>query len=205
MSYVVEAPFVLPIGDDAGLMVRTPAIARAYHNLLVANQERLSRWEPWACAPLSLADTTGFLTASARRWAEGHELPLAIVVRSANGWELVGSCGLWLDDSRSAASIGYWIDAWYEGRGLVTRSARALLHQAFGPYRLARVEISTVAENVRSRAVAQRLGFTYEGVRRQAIAFPTGRCDQAIFGMLADEWTPAAASAAPAFSAAGAR
>ncbi|GAA1786378.1 GNAT family protein [Luedemannella flava] len=202
MSYVVEAPFVHPLGEDAGLIVRTPAIAPAYHNLLVANQERLSRWEPWACAPLTLPDTTSFLTGSARRWAEGHELPLAIVVRSIAGWELVGSCGLWLDDSRTSATIGYWIDAWYEGRGLVTRSARALLFQAFGAYRLARVEISTVAENVRSRAVAERLGFTYEGVRRQAISFPAGRCDQVIYGMLADEWLAEPASVAPAFASA---
>jgi RimJ/RimL family protein N-acetyltransferase len=207
VSYVVEAPFVLPIGDDGALMVRTPMIARAYHNLLVANQERLARWEPWACSPLNLADTTAFLSASARRWAEGRELPLVMLVRSAAGWELVGSCGLWLDDAGTAATVGYWIDAWYEGRGLVTRSVRALLHQAFGAYALSRVEISTVAENVRSRAVAERLGFTYEGVRRQAIAFPAARCDQAIYGLLAEEWAARQPSlpSVSAFTAAAAR
>ena len=203
MSYVVEAPFVMSLGDDAALMVRTPAIARPYHDLLVANQDRLSRWEPWACAPLSPDDTAGFLGASARRWAEGRELPLAMVVRGAAGWELVGSCGLWLDDAGTAASLGYWVDVWYEGRGLVTRAARAVLDHAFRAYDLARVEISTVAENMRSRAVAERLGFTYEGVRRQAIAFPAARCDQAIYGLLADEWV--ARRSAPVFSAAGAR
>ena len=45
-----------------------------------------------------------------------------------------------------------------------------LLDQAFGPLGLARVTVHTEAANQRSRALVARLGFTEEGLHRQAIA-----------------------------------
>jgi RimJ/RimL family protein N-acetyltransferase len=64
----------------------------------------------------------------------------------------------------------------------------ALLDQAFGPLGLARVTLHTEAANQRSRALATRLGFTEEGVHRQAISFPDGRRDELAYGQLATEW-----------------
>jgi ribosomal-protein-serine acetyltransferase len=49
--------------------------------------------------------------------------------------------------------------------------------------------VSAVADNVRSHAVAERLGFTQEGgVRRELAAFPDGRRDLVMYGLLASEW-----------------
>lgn len=39
MSIVADSAFVLPLGADAALLPRTPAITDAYHELLVANQD----------------------------------------------------------------------------------------------------------------------------------------------------------------------
>jgi ribosomal-protein-serine acetyltransferase len=36
--------------------------------------------------------------------------------------------------------------------------------------------------------VAERLGFTLEGVLRECAAFPDGRRDLAVYGLLAREW-----------------
>lgn len=90
---------------------------------------------------------------------------------TTGGWRLVGSAGLQIDRYSRSADAGYWIDAAFEGRGLVTRTMTVLLDQAFGPLGLARVTVRTEAANQRSRAVAVRLGFTEEGLHRQAMAF----------------------------------
>ncbi len=188
MSTVVAAMFACPLGEDAALLPRTAAITEAYHELLVANRERLARWEPWAAEAATLDSTRSFLEASGRAWLEGTELPVAIAVPADDGWQLVGSAGLRINRYDQSANGGYWIDSSFEGRGLVTRAMTTLLDQAFGPLGLARVALHTDVGNQRSRAVAERLGFTEEGINRQALAFHGGRRDQVVYGLLAGEW-----------------
>ena len=84
--------------------------------------------------------------------------------------------------------MGYWLDAGFEGRGLVTRAVTAVLDHAFGPLGLHRVELQTTTDNTRSLRVAERLGFTQEGVLREAAAFPGERRDVVVHGLLAREW-----------------
>jgi ribosomal-protein-serine acetyltransferase len=191
---LVTPMFTFPLGEDAVLLPRTTAITEAYHEMLAANHERLARWEPWAGQPPWVArpptseGTRSFLEATGRAWLEGTELPVAIAVAAAGGWQLAGSAGLRISNYSRAADGGYWIDAAFEGRGLVTRAMAVLLDQAFGPLGLARVTLHIEAANQRSRAVAGRLGFTEEGVHREAFSFPDGRRDDVVYGLLAAEW-----------------
>ncbi len=71
--------------------------------------------------------------------------------------ELVGTIGLHINRSNQSASIGYWIGRAYEGRGIMTRSCRALITYAFGELALHRIEIRANMDNIRSRALATRV------------------------------------------------
>ena len=188
MPTLVTAMFTFPLGKDAALLPLTPLLADACHELLAANQERLARWVPWATKPVTLEQTRSFLEANGRAWMEGTELQVVIAVRAGDRWQLVGSAGLWINTDNRSADGGYWIDAAFEGRGLVTRAMTALLDQAFRPLGLARVALHIDVANQRSRALADRLGFTEEGVHRQAVGFPDGRRDEVVYGLLAAEW-----------------
>jgi RimJ/RimL family protein N-acetyltransferase len=186
---VITPLFSYPLGPDAALIPRTPAIADAYHHLLVANNRRLARWEPWAATPPTPDGTRGFLETVGRGWLDGGQLPVAIAVAAdGGGWRLVGSAALRLDAARVTAEVGYWIDGRFEGQGLVTRAVTALLDHGFGPLGLRRISLHTTADNVRSRAVARRLGFTEEGVLRDAVVFPDELRDEVVYGLLSDEW-----------------
>jgi ribosomal-protein-serine acetyltransferase len=187
VSTVVTAMFSCPLGDDAALLPRTAAISDAYHELLAANHERLAR-RGWAAEPPTPDGTRSFLEESGRAWLEGAELPVAIAIPAKEGWQLVGTAGLRINRYTQAGDAWYWIDAAFEGRGLVSRAMTILLDQAFGPLGLARVTVHTEAANQRSRAVAARLGFTEEGLHRQAIAIRGQRRDEVVYGLLADEW-----------------
>jgi ribosomal-protein-serine acetyltransferase len=185
----IPAPmFSFPLTDDAVLIPRTAAITDAYQELVEANQERLKRWEPWADKPPVLEETRSFLDASGRGWLDGTELPVAIAVRQDGQWQLAGALSLSVSQYSRSGEIGYWIGGDYEGRGLVTRAAAALLDQAFGPLGLERVSLHTDPANERSRAVARRLGFVQEGIIRQGTAFAGERRDEVVYGLLAGEW-----------------
>ena len=180
--------FSFPLSSGEALVLRTPLITDAYHALLVANRERLARWEPWAIAPPVLEETRSFLEASVRNWLAGLELPVAIAVRDRGPWRLAGAVSLHVTPYSRSAEIGYWIDGGYEGRGLASRAVAAVLDHGFGALGLERVSLHTEPANERSRALARRLGFVEEGLLRQGLAFPDGRHDELVYGLLASEW-----------------
>jgi ribosomal-protein-serine acetyltransferase len=66
-----------------------------------------------------------------------------------------------------------------------------LLDHAFGTLGLLRIGLRTTIDNTRSRSVAERLGFTQEGILREAAAFPDERRDLVVYGLLAREWRQA--------------
>ena len=101
------------------------------------------------------------------------------------------------DDAALIPRTAAIADAFFEGRGLVTRAVTAILDHAFGPLGLHRVGLQAVADNDRSRRVAERLGFTQDGVLREYAAFPDERRDLVVYSMLAREWVSASGRAAP--------
>jgi RimJ/RimL family protein N-acetyltransferase len=188
MPTLTTARFVWPIGDGTVLIPRTPEIADAYHVLLSANHARLARWSPGLQEPTPEA-TRRSLERAGRAWLDGTRLPLAIGIPADNGHRLVGVVNLTIDVSAEIAEVGFWIDAAAEGQGLVTRALTAVLGHAFGEIGLHRVEMRTVTTNDRSRRLAERLGFTPEGVLREAAKFPDGRRDVAVYALLAQGFT----------------
>lgn len=63
------------------------------------------------------------------------------------------------------AHIGYWIDQRFANRGYTTRAVRELTNFAFSQMQLHRIEINLRPENVASRKVAEKSGYTLEGIR----------------------------------------
>jgi ribosomal-protein-serine acetyltransferase len=192
MSTVTAVPFAWPLGEDAALIPRTAAIADAHFALVEANYRRLAQWFPDAFQEPPVPEVVrSNLEFAGRAWMDGSLLPVSVAVPAEGGWRLVGWAQLVIDKPARSAEVGYWLDAGFVGRGLMTRTVTAMLDHAFGPLGLERVGLGTTVDNVRSRGVARRLGFTQEGVRRSASAFANGRRDFVVHGLLAHEWRAA--------------
>jgi ribosomal-protein-serine acetyltransferase len=179
---ITTARFVWPIGDGTVLIPRTPEIAVPYHALLAANHARLAVWSPGIQEP-TLEATRTVLESSGNAWLAGTRLPLAIGVRADDGHRLVGAMNLAIENAAGSAEVGFWIDAAAEGRGIVSRALSAVLGHAFGDLGLHRVEMRTLTTNDRSRRLAERCGFTLEGVLREAVRFPDGHRDVAVYAL----------------------
>ena len=83
-------------------------------------------------------------------------------------------------------SIGYWINADHEGHGHVTAAVGGLARRLFLAG-IKRIEIRAGTENSRSRALAERLGFTFEGIARSNEQLSDRRVDHAIYSLLSDD------------------
>ena len=90
------------------------------------------------------------------------------------------------DPMRDAVEVGYWLFASARGRGVATRSVRAMVDHAFanGIYR---VEAHVRVGNERSENVLTRLGFVREGVKRRHLRHEGARVDATLFSLLADD------------------
>ena len=51
-----------------------------------------------------------------------------------------------------------------------------------------RIQIKAATENLKSRAIPERLGFTFEGIERDAELHTRGFVDLAIYGLLKNDW-----------------
>jgi ribosomal-protein-serine acetyltransferase len=85
------------------------------------------------------------------------------------GGELTGQVALMdLHPWNRRATLGYYLGAAYQGRGLMTRACRLAIRYAFDEWEVHRIEAPIATANRRSRAVVERLGFTQEGILRKA-------------------------------------
>jgi ribosomal-protein-alanine N-acetyltransferase len=63
-----------------------------------------------------------------------------------------------------SCSLGYWVSADANGRGLATRAVREIAGIAFGGLGLHRIQAATLLDNARSQRVLERNGFVRIGM-----------------------------------------
>jgi ribosomal-protein-alanine N-acetyltransferase len=131
---------------------------------------------------------------TAREWAElsvadqqeGRGLHLLVV--DANDDRLLGSCGIVaIDWEEFRCDIGYWAVAAERGRGVIPRAIRLLSRWIFDELPMERIGIQADPENAASRRVAEKAGFTYEGVLRSWYLNKGRRHDAASYSLLRGE------------------
>ncbi|WP_432191897.1 GNAT family N-acetyltransferase [Streptomyces sp. bgisy027] len=101
---------------------------------------------------------------------------------------LVGGTGFGTFGTRNGTcSPGAWLAPEARGRGPVTGAARRMAEWAFHTRGMSRVEWSAATANVRSIAVAKRLGMRRKGVLRSALPLGGVRHDVEVWSRIADD------------------
>ena len=181
----MKEDFVLKVDDHVELVLPDESHAVELFELTDTNREYLRAWLPWLDSNKYLQNTIDFIKFSRKQYSENVSLNLAVRHRG----KLCGLIGFhrfdWLNHS---TSIGYWLGESCQGKGLITRSCRVLLDYAFNHMGLNRIEIRCAPGNSKSRAVPERLGFTNEGVFRQAEWLYDHYVDHVVYGMLRAQW-----------------
>ena len=102
---------------------------------------------------------------------------------------IAGSLGCHpIDWSNKNCSIGYWLEGERQGRGIMTQCCASFIDYLFDEIALHRVTIQCGIGNTKSCAIPARLGFTREGVIRQAEWVNDRWVDLVVWGMLQQDW-----------------
>lgn len=183
--------FPVQLNETAQLRILTMDDTRTLFDVLGKNSSHLDPWLRWSGRIQTVADVQHYLDRFAQKWAYGDGFHAGIWAGDNLAGGLV--CHGINRESRKS-EIGYWLTKDYVGRGLATLAARAALHFLFDIEKMHRVEIQCAVDNVRSRAIPERLGFTFEGILRESEWLTTQFADHAVYSMLAREWMAANAS-----------
>jgi ribosomal-protein-serine acetyltransferase len=171
----------LEVADGAYLRLLEEPDAEELHELVDRNRAHLAEWMPWA-ADQTLEQTANFIRAALRRHAERNGFEMALVLDE----RIIGAAGFaGIDWVARATSVGYWLGEEHQGRGLMTRAVKSLVDHAFDELELHRVEIQAAKDNLRSRAIPERLGFQEEGTLREAERVAGRYLDLVVYGLLA--------------------
>lgn len=175
--------------DRVGLRIIHQRDARTLERLLNSNRSWLQQWE---------ATYPGFIRPSAQI------LTLKPVIKGLLGayraktgvpfvvtfdGEIVGqlSVSSLVGGSLSSAQIGYWVAEEFAGRGIIPTAVALAVDYCFTRLGLHRMEICIRPENTASLRVVEKLGFRYEGMRRNYIHIDNKWRDHECFALTVED------------------
>jgi [ribosomal protein S5]-alanine N-acetyltransferase len=180
-----------PIRLEGPRCVLRPALLRDWRDWAALRAESrgfLKPWEPeWATDALSRSTFERRLRAQTREWRSDLAYNLLIFDRESEA--LVG--GLGLSNVRrgvaQSAMLGYWIGLPYARRGFVAGAVDILLDFSFDVLKLHRIEAACLPDNVASRSLLEKLGFSQEGYAREYLRINGAWRDHVLYAMLAED------------------
>jgi ribosomal-protein-alanine N-acetyltransferase len=140
----------------------TVALADAYRD----NRAHLASWEPERSETFfTEAGQSPEVERLLRDQEAGTAVPL-VLTESSRIVGRVNVSGI-VRGAFESANLGYWIDAHYAGRGLMTAAVSAAVDIARDELRLHRLQAGTLLHNVASQSVLKRCGFSEFGLARE--------------------------------------
>lgn len=140
---------------------------KSWVSLRRESRDFLTPWEPeWSTDQFTRKAFTNRVYWAARACRNGSSIPF-LLERSVDG-SLLGA--ITLDNIKRGpaqmATIGYWIGAQFTRQGYMSEAVATVVRHAFMTLDLSRIQAACLPENIASRNVLERSGFTYEGVAK---------------------------------------
>src|SRR3954465_6368226 len=180
-----EIPLPDPPLDDGEVALRPWLPSDLIPPAHAAQDPEIPRWTA-VPSPYGEHDAREYLARAEIDRRSGRELGLAVV--DSSGGALLGSCGLarfdWQDRK---VEVGYWVAAAARRRSVGSRATGLLSRWALSSLGMDRVELLVNPRNEASQRLAERAGFTREGMLRAYRRRKGEREDLIMFSLLAGD------------------
>jgi len=182
-------PARLSSGTDPVVTLRPLAIsdAKAWRQARQRNAAWLVRWD--ATVPPGVDPRTSTFRALVKRLRRaaraGTTYPFAVEVDGAFAGQL--TVNNIVRGSAQFASIGYWLDQAYAGRGVMPRAVAMAIDHCFTTAGLHRIEICIRPENTNSLRVVEKLGIREIGYAPRFLHIDGDWRDHRIYAITKEE------------------
>lgn len=133
--------------------------------LIDENRAILREWLLWVDRRQSPDDLDAVIQVWSRNYEERNGFDAGVWFNNT----LVGMLGLhYIDWKNKATSIGYFLSESAQGKGIITTSIEKLIPYLFNDLKLNRIIIQCAENNIKSRAIPEKIGLISEGTSRQA-------------------------------------
>jgi ribosomal-protein-alanine N-acetyltransferase len=175
---------IAPVTISDGVTLRlvqvedAEALAAAYRK----NRDHLAPWDPERKPEFFTGEWQAQeIPKQLAAYSAGTSVPLVLAADDA----IVGRINLSniVRGALESGSVGYWVDADYTGRGLVSAALQQALALARG-MGLHRIEAGTLVHNLASQRVLEKAGFEYYGMAPKFLKINGSWQDHRLFQIL---------------------
>ena len=140
-------------------------------------------WLPWCHAAYGAKEARAWIGQCAVRLNMGFSYDVGIF--SEDFAALLGGVAInQIDHMHNTGNIGYWVREGVQRQGIATRAAHAMARYGFDTLRLTRLEIIAAEDNIASRAVAEKMGATFECIARNRLFVRGVPLDAAVYSLI---------------------
>lgn len=176
---------VLVVDDELILKSIDTSETEAFFTLMDDNRKYLRQWLPWLDDTKSEQDAKRFIESAMAQRSDGLGVHYSIYYQGS----IVGIVGQTFKTSSQMSTIGYWLVESGQHKGIMTRCVDFLVKRDFQELNINRVEIRVATNNIRSRAIPERLDFKEEGRLRSVEWLYDHYVDHIVYGRLkSDDW-----------------
>ncbi|MBR2758881.1 MAG: GNAT family N-acetyltransferase [Exiguobacterium sp.] len=175
------------LNDDITLRMFNTDDADELFELTIASKPYLREWLGWLDYIETVEDSKRNIEGRIKGLIEtgGRPKSFALMYKGA----LAGTIGFnEIDRSIQCGTIGYWLGQEFQGKGIMSQALEVIIEYGFRDLKLNKIEIRVATENVKSRALPERFGFTEEGVIRDAEWLYDHYVDHVVYGLLQHEY-----------------
>jgi ribosomal-protein-serine acetyltransferase len=174
-------PDAIIVNDDIKLVKLNIKYASTQYNIIDSNREFFRQWLGWVDSMQSVYDSSCWMQRTKEKELTLSSMTFHILYKDL----LVGQINLFdLSEGSLGGEIGYWLDKDYNGKGIMTQSVRSMLQFGFKTLELHRIVIKAAVGNTKSKAIPQKLGFTFEGIAYESTMIYDRYLDMEIYSML---------------------
>lgn len=157
MSSFILRPWLLSDAEAVAIAADNPNIAANLRNVFPS--------------PYTLVDAEWFVGDCIAQGEERRFMRAIVIDGKASG-----SVGVFVQDDvyEKTAELGYWLAEDHWGKGVMTEAVRQICREAFERFDILRIYAEPFADNLGSRRVLEKAGFTCEGTMRNGV-YKNGR------------------------------
>ena len=172
-----------------GLRLIRSGDGRVLERLLNDNREWLQQWEATYPGFVRPQPNAFSLKPVIKNLLAAHKAKTGVPFVVTFDDQVVGqlSVSSIIGGSVSSAQMGYWISEHFAGRGIIPIAVALAVDYCLSRLGLHRMEICIRPENVASLRVVEKLGFRYEGMRKNYIHINNQWCDHECFALTRED------------------